>query len=153
METTNLTNDVTVINNQQQTADEMIVAAFDESRNVMYCSFAPETLSDKAKLYNAINNPDVQLSDHIGNVITMRDIIIQPVEITSEKDGSTVTAPRVTIIDTDGNSYSCTSIGVYNALRNIVRVFGRPTWTEGLPVVVRQINRGSNRILTLDAAF
>lgn len=131
------------------------VAAFEEQKGGMiYCSRKAETPEEKAVIYNAINNPDVKLADHVNNVIVMRDIIIQSVNVTNEKTGELVSAPRVTIIDTDGNSYSCVSVGVYNALYNICAIFGRPaSWPNGLPVKVRQINRGSSRILTLDAAL
>lgn len=130
------------------------VAAFEQQNGAMlYCSRKAETPEEKAVIYNAINNPDVKLADHVNNVIVMRDIIVQSVNVMNEKTGEPVAAPRVTIIDTDGNSYSCVSVGVYNALLNICGIFGRPSWPDGLPVKVRQINRGSNRILTLDAAL
>lgn len=117
-----------------------------------YCSFKPSTDAGKVELYNAMNNADVQLADHIGQLINMRDLIIEPVEIVKEETGEVEIAPRVIIIDTDGNSYTCVSKGIYNALRRICSVFGMPTWADGLPVKVRQVTRGARRIYTLDAA-
>lgn len=132
--------------------EDALVAGFENAENTMFCSFAAETVEDKAALYNAINNPDVLISDYIGKVILMRDVILQAVQIVKEETGEVNTCPRVTIIDVDGNSFSCTSVGIYNALRNLIRIFGRPTWENGLPVIVRQITRGTRRIFTLDAA-
>ena len=84
--------------------------------------------------------------------IAVADFIVQQVTITRE-NGEVVTAPRITLIDVEGHTFSCVSVGIYNALKTICYIFGMPDqWSEdGLPVIVRQINRGSNRILTLDA--
>lgn len=152
--TTNNTTDVEIIE-----SDNALVAAFSNSSgNGLYCSRKIESMADKAALYNAINSPDVQISDHIGQVIVMQDVIIQQVQInrrdaSGRETGEIVPAPRVTIIDVEGHTYSCVSVGIYNALCNLKSIFGAPSWPDGLPVVVRQINRGSNRILTLDAAL
>lgn len=140
-------------------ANNALVAAFiNPTCNALYCSRKIESMADKAALYNAINSPDVQISDHVNQVIVMQDVIVQQVPIrrrdaAGRETGEVVTAPRVTIVDVEGHTYSCVSVGVYNALLNLSSIFGAPSWPEGLPVVVRQINRGSNRILTLDAAL
>lgn len=128
-----------------------MIADFASAAPSFYCSFVPSTDAGKRQLYNAMNNADVQLADHIGQVINMRDIIIEPVEITKEDSGEVVTAPRCIIIDTDGNSYTCVSTGIYNALRRLCTVFGMPTWPDGLPVKVRQLQKGAKRLYTLDA--
>lgn len=156
MEQVNNTNntDVEVIE-----SDNALVAAFSNpTGNALYSSRKIESMADKAALYNAINNPDVQISDHVNQVIVMQDVIIQQVQISrrdasGHETGEVVTAPRVTIVDVEGHTYSCVSVGIYNALCNLKSIFGAPSWPDGLPVVVRQINRGSNRILTLDAAL
>ena len=127
-----------------------IVNAFSASAPAFFCSFAPKSDAEKVELYNAMNAPDVKLSDHIGQEINMRDVIIEPVEIQNE-DGTQTTAPRIIIIDTDGNSYHCVSTGIYNALRRLAGIFGAPTWQNGLKVKVKQLSFGSNRVFTLDA--
>lgn len=150
--TVNETVETAVATVNPSAADSMI-AHFAANKPAFYCSFVPASDADKAALYNAINNPDVQLADHIGKEIVMRDVIIQPVEVISEATKEAVTAPRVTIIDMEGNTYSCVSQGIYNALSTLVQVFGEPrAWKNGLRVTVRQITRGTRRIFTLDAA-
>lgn len=119
----------------------------------IFCSFTAETNSDKAKLYNALSNPEVKISDHIGNKIEMRDVIIETIEITDKKTGETKNVPRVIIIDRDGHSYVATSNGIYNAIMRIFALYGEPTWEECIPVIVRQMTIGANRVFTLDIAF
>ena len=53
-------------------------------------------------------------------------------------------------IECDGHTYSATSYGIYNALRRLSAIYGLPTWEGGIPVRVKQIARGANRIFTLD---
>ena len=127
-----------------------IVSNFSNSTGAMFCSFKPETDDDRALLYNAMNTPDVKIADHIGQIINVRDVIVEPVEIVDDKSGEIRTAPRVILIDTENHTYSAASYGIYNALRRLSAIFGMPTWPNGIPVRVKQIARGSNRIFTLD---
>ena len=127
-----------------------IVSNFANSTASMFCSFKPESDDDRAVLYNAMNAPDVRIADHIGQIINVRDVIVEPVEIVDDKSGEVRTAPRVILIDTDNHTYSAASYGIYNALRRLTAIFGLPTWKDGIPVRVKQIARGSNRIFTLD---
>lgn len=130
--------------------DNAIVANFANTSGALYCSFKPETDADRAILFNAMNAPDVKISDHIGQEITIRDIIVEPVEIVDDKTGEIRTSPRTILIDSDGHTYSATSYGIYNALRRLVAIFGAPTWENGVTVRVKQISRGANRIFTLE---
>lgn len=127
-----------------------IVANFANTSNAMWASFNPETADEKALLFNAMNAPDVRIADHIGQVINVRDVVVEPVEIVDEKTGEIRKSPRVILIDTDGHTYSATSYGIYNALRRLSAIYGLPTWEGGIPVRVKQIARGANRIFTLD---
>lgn len=116
----------------------------------IYSSFVAESNNDKAKLYNALNSPEVRIADHIGKEINVKDVIIEPVEIVDEKTGEVRTTPRVTLIDVNGHTYTATSYGIYNSLKRIFGLYGSPTWEEGIPVRVRQLTNGANRIFTLD---
>lgn len=116
----------------------------------IYSSFVAESNDDKAKLYNALNSPEVRIADHIGKEINVKDVIIEPVDIVDEKTGEVRTTPRVTLIDVSGHTFTATSYGIYNSLKRIFGLYGSPTWEEGIPVRVRQITNGANRIFTLD---
>ena len=115
-----------------------------------FCSFAPETDEQRAELYNALNSPDVRISDHVNKEIYLRDFVIEPVELRNETSGELEVAPRVVLIDTDGNSYHGVSNGIYNALSRLCMIYGRSSFPNGLPVRIKQINRGANRLFTLE---
>lgn len=115
-----------------------------------FCSFTPETDEQRAELYNALNSPDVRISDHVNKEIDLRDFVIEPVELRNETSGELEAAPRVVLIDTDGNSYHGVSNGIYNALSRLCMIYGRSSFPNGLPVRIKQINRGANRLFTLE---
>lgn len=136
---------LTVVNKKNEIIDGINTAI-----TAIYSSFVAETANDKAKLYNALNSPEVRIADHIGKEINVKDVIIEPVEIVDDKTGEVRTGPRVTLIDVSGHTYTATSYGIYNSLKRIFGLYGSPTWEDGIPVRVRQIANGSNRIFTLD---
>ena len=115
-----------------------------------FCSFTPETDEQRAELYNALNSPDVRISDHVNKEIDLRDFVVEPVELRNETTGELEVAPRVVLIDTDGNSYHGVSNGIYNALSRLCMIYGRSSFPNGLPVRIKQINRGQNRLFTLE---
>lgn len=127
-----------------------ILEGINTATSSIYSSFIAESNDDKAKLYNALNSPEVRIADHIGKEINVKDVIIEPVEIVDEKTGEVRTTPRVTLIDVNGHTFTATSYGIYNSLKRIFGLYGSPTWEEGIPVRVRQITNGANRIFTLD---
>lgn len=139
-------NEIITIN----TKKNEILDGINTATTSIYSSFVAESNDDKAKLYNALNAPEVKIADHIGKEINVKDVIIEPVEIVDEKTGEVCTAPRVTLIDVAGHTYAATSNGIYNALKRIFALYGSPTWEDGIPVRIRQITNGQNRIFTLD---
>lgn len=149
---TNEINETTVNENAivPATAGNEIVSNFANTSGSMFCSFQPKSDDERAVLFNAMNAPDVRIADHIGQVINVRDVVVEPVEIVDDKSGEIRTSPRVILIDTEDHTYSATSYGIYNALRRLVSIYGLPTWPNGIPVRVKQIARGANRIFTLD---
>lgn len=127
-----------------------ILDGINTATSSIYSSFVAESNNDKAKLYNALNSPEVRIADHIGKEVNVKDVIIEPVDIVDEKTGEARTTPRVTLIDVNGHTYTATSYGIYNSLKRIFGLYGSPTWEDGIPVRVRQITKGANRIFTLD---
>lgn len=136
---------LTVVNKKSE-----IIDGINTATSAIYSSFVAETANDKAKLYNALNSPEVRIADHIGKEINVKDVIIEPVEIVDDKTGEVRTTPRVTLIDDAGHTYTATSYGIFNSLKRIFGLYGSPTWEDGIPVRVRQITNGANRIFTLD---
>ena len=120
------------------------------SAQAQFCSMKATTDTEKTKLFNAMNNPDKRLSDCINMTILTKDIYIEIVQCTNEETGEVTSCPRIVIIDVDGVSYQCVSIGIFSALKKAIQVFGSPTWKNGLPLEVKQISKGTKKMLTLN---
>ena len=115
-----------------------------------YSSLRSGTLKEKAALYNAMSNPSHKVGDYINKVINVKDVYVELIELEDEDTHESVTAPRIVLVDTEGETYQAVSKGVFNALTRLIQTFGEPTWDDGLPLLVRQISLGKNQMLTLE---
>lgn len=131
--------------NQISIAEDMAQA------NQFYYTGSLETKDDKKAFFNAIQNPDEQLRDHINKKIDLVNVYIAPVLLeSSEEPGVKVQCPRIVLFGADGTSYTCVSVGVYNSLKTLFQTFGDPgEWDEPITVEVKQVSRGTNQLLTL----
>ena len=115
------------------------------------------TVTEDAKtiVYNATTAPEFRVKDCINQVIELAHFAISMVEVTNKETGEVTNAPHITLIDADGNGYACTSVGVFNALRNIVQAFGMPeTWEHPRKFRVKQVNKSADiSFLTLQAVI
>lgn len=144
----NQNNSVAVVNRY---ADEgFSIVADMTSAQTQFCSMKAETKDEKAALYNAMNNPDKRIGDCINMTIAARDLYIEVVNCTNEETGEVTACPRIVIIDDQGVSYQAVSIGIYSALKKVIQVFGAPTWDEPVKLEVKQITKGSRKMLTLN---
>lgn len=120
----------------------------------MYCSLQDDgTPKSKANIYNAINSPDMKLSEAIGEVIEMVHIVAHEVVLVDEETGETIKALRSIICDKNGKTYEAVSGGVANSLMRIIQIFGQPeTWKEPIKVKARQkaTRNGNNKVTTLE---
>lgn len=117
------------------------------------CSLSAETKEDKAKLFRIMNNPDKRLSDCINETLEITDVYIEPVQVENQATGEQEIVPRIVLIDKDGTSYQCVSIGIYSALQKIISLFGEPAWKEPIPLKVLNIKKDKKQMLTLDVMF
>lgn len=115
-----------------------------------FCSMTASTDEDKAKLFNAMNNPDKRLADCINMKIKAKDLYIEVVNCTNEETGEITACPRIVIIDDKGVSYQAVSIGIYSALKKVIQVFGTPTWEKPVTLEVKQVSKGTRKMLTLN---
>lgn len=117
-----------------------------------YCSMTPASDEERKALYNAVNAPSHRLSEFIGQEIRVSDVYVEIVTLTNEATGEVTKAPRIVLFG-DGESWTCTSTGIFGALKKLFAVFGTPdTWAEPLTLRVKQIERGNGkRLLTLIA--
>lgn len=118
-----------------------------------YSSLKAGTLKEKAALFNAMSNPNHKVGDYINKSIRVKDVYVEIIELTDEDTGEVTNAPRIVLIDTDGDSYQAVSKGIFSALSRAIQVFGEPTWDDGIPVIVRQISLGKNQMLTFDVDY
>ena len=115
-----------------------------------FCSMTAEDDKAKAQLFNAMNNPDERLADCINKQIKAKDLYVEVVNCTNEETGEVTACPRIVIIDDKGKSYQAVSIGIYSALKKVIQVFGAPTWEKPVVLEVKQITKGSRKMLTLN---
>lgn len=141
-----------ITNNQFADEGFNIVADLTTART-QYCSLIADTPEEKVKLYNAMNNPDNRLGDCINMTINAKDLYVELVNCTNQETGEVTTCPRTVIIDEDGVSYQAVSVGIFSALKKVIQVFGAPTWETPVKLEVKQITKGSRKMLTLNAAI
>ena len=121
----------------------------------VYCTIDKTTMAGRMKLYHITSHPDHTLSEYINKTIRIKDIYVDVNQRTvkdGENAGQVEDKPRTIIIDDNGESYiSGVSLGIYQAVREIIRIFGDPrTWDEPLPVRVVQISTPRGNMLSLD---
>lgn len=147
------------------TNSEALCVFNDKSIGEQYCSFNPDTIDGKIKLYNAINSPDERLKNVINMPLKVKDVVIRKVELVGRivNDGTGDTDDtenpfttdrgresfRVILLDVDGKSYTATSTGIYNSVCTLRSVFGGLHFEEGLNMVVKQISTRNGNTLTL----
>lgn len=120
------------------------------TRKTQFTSMVATTDDAKAKLFNAMNNPDERISNMINKQIRAKDLYIEVVNCTNTETGEVTACPRIVIIDDKGKSYQAVSIGIYSALKKVIQVFGAPTWEKPIPLEVKQITKGDRKMLTLN---
>lgn len=135
-----------------------LVMQLTENRVVAYSSLKSETFEDKQLLYNAQNNPDKSLADFINEVIMLKNVYVEQIQMEEEVNGigtgKFMTLPRIVLIDDEGTSYQAVSMGIFQCLAKIFNLFGQPqSWGEGLPLKVKQVKtRKGYSALTLEIA-
>ena len=121
----------------------------------VYCTLDTSTAAGKKQLYKIKNRPTHNISDYINKQIRIKDIYID-VNARMNKDGENAgvieNKPRTILIDDKGESYIAgVSIGIYQAVKEIIRTFGDPsTWDEPLTVTVVQVKTAKGNMLSLD---
>lgn len=125
-----------------------------------FCSFKPDTMDGKVKLFNAINNPDKRIGDCINKEIVVKDVIVKAVKLAEDRNKTPTSGVwvdengerngyRVVFIDMDGISYTATSNGIYNSVSTLRAVFGELHFETGLRVEVNQVSTKNGNTLTL----
>ena len=123
----------------------------------MYCSLKDDgTMESKGRIFNAINAPDEKLAEHIGEVISLQNIVAHTIKLADEETGEIIESLRVVLIDDKGKSYEAVSGGVANAINRILQIFGQPeTWDKPIKVKAKQkaTRNGNNKVTTLEVVL
>lgn len=97
-----------------------------------------ESVEDKKKLYNAIQNCDVRINDIVGQTITVKDVYIREYE---KKDLDENGNPRIghttILFDEAGKTYVTASNYFFNAIGQILTAVG----TLDTPIKIKIIKK------------
>ena len=123
----------------------------------MYCSIENDgTRASKIRIFNAVNNANESIADHIGEVLEVVDVVAHPVELVDENTGEVVDALRTVLIDKTGKSYVAVSQGIASAISKVFSIVGMPdggAWVkEPVKMKIKQVNtrNGMNKVLTIE---
>lgn len=123
----------------------------------VYTSLDVSGIQGKRKLYKITNHPDHTISEFINKPIRAVDIYVDAnqrmnKDPESENFGVYENKPRTIIIDENGESYVAgVSIGIFNAVKEIIRIFGEPhTWDEPLTVIPVTVRTPKGNMLSLE---
>lgn len=120
------------------------------SRTAMVCTMKPQDDAERAALFNAMNNPEKRLRECVNMTLMIKDVFCEEVEILDKKTGELKRCPRIVLIDENLIGYQCVSMGVFSALKKIIRLYGEPTWETPIPLEVKLIAKGERVITTLN---
>lgn len=128
-----------------------------ENTTPVYCSIPVESTKDKKYLYKITMNPDYTLSDFINKPIEVSNIYVDVNEMIdkdpdSETYGEVLKKPRTILIDKEGKSYVAgVSIGVFRAVKEILKMFGDPaTWDESMVITPALKKTPKGNMITLN---
>ena len=110
-----------------------------------YCTMKAEDRKAKTTLYNACTNP-AKLSDCINIPIRMIHFYVEVIQCANKETGEIVSVPRVVLIDEKGKGYQAVSVGIYNAIKRIVSMFGNPSdWESPISVMCQNVDLGNGQ--------
>lgn len=127
------------------------IAGLTDASTTLYSSFTGNTREGKLKVIAALTE-SVPVSEHLDEVINLKDFVAQAVQIQDDNDPDVMNdAVRCYLIDADGTSYSATSNGILGSIRDFIAILGEPsTWSEPLAVrVVEKRARSGRRFMQI----
>lgn len=123
----------------------------------VYTTLDVSTKEGKKRLYHIKNHPDHTLAEFVNKTISIKDIYVDVnprmnKDPDSENFGVMEDKPRTVLIDVNGESYVAgVSIGIFNAVKEIIRTFGDPaTWPEPLDVMPLYVKTPKGNMLSLE---
>jgi hypothetical protein len=116
-----------------------------------------ESMNDASKVVTTITGTDIdarialasaltnseKLKTKLNTELAVVDYVVTEVTFVSKETGEVVNAPRVVLIDENGDAFHATSMGVLTALRNIRLAVGE-LWGQKPVRVIPEQKQGNN---------
>jgi hypothetical protein len=133
------------------------IASLSDNKPFIMSTLPMVSTEDKMRAFGYLVDSDFKLEERINMDIKVCDFIIEPLLVTNDETGEKEAAPHVVLIDTEGNSYTATSIGVYNTIKQIIGLVGLPsTWENGyltMKAIKKETRNGNNKVTLLKPIF
>ena len=114
-----------------------------------YSSIQGKDLEARLALANAVTS-STPLTEVLGKEIALRNIVVQPVEMTNDATGVVATVARITLVTEDGQAYHATSGPLHRDLTNMLTILGPPSaWGRAIKIVVSKEGKGSSAYFTI----
>ena len=106
-----------------------------QDAGTMLCSIEadPSDRETMARVFKALNDPTHRAAD-----------------ILNEDTGEIDRVPRVVLITPEGESYQAVSMGMFNAVKNAFRCYGKAPWKPALTFAIKQKPVKNGSMLTAD---
>lgn len=123
--------------------------AMDNSATLAFTT--PSDSAGRSELFNALSAKSTNISEMIGKVINLTNVVFQGRNFTDKDTGEFEKAMRVIFIADDGGVYHSYSAGILNSVKTFLSVYGTPdTWEHPIPVTVERVTlRNGGQTFTL----
>lgn len=109
-----------------------------------YCSVKADTIEDKKRLFQASLKCDELLNNVVGQVIAVKDVLIQETDVV--ENGEPRLKTRTILFDANGKTYVTPSIYFYNSIKNMMNFLGNPTeWNEPVEIKITKLDLGDGK--------
>lgn len=110
------------------------------STGSFYCSMPCKTPQEKKTLFNIQSGETERISDYINEIINLKDVYVQMIQIADSQTGELIDTCRIILIDNDKKGYACVSLGIYSSLKSLFALYGTPEHWEK-PIKIKFKNR------------
>ena len=117
--------------NKNDLAAPSLLDALNNPGSKTFCSMVDDgTRASKVAIYNAVNNAEEQLSEHVNEVLEIVDVIAHEIDLPDMNTGEVVKVVRTVLVDVNGVGYQAVSQGVISSLSKIFQIVGLPSWID-----------------------
>lgn len=131
-------------------ATELNPSMFENTTTALFSSIQATDRKSSVKVFNAINNAEHALSDNLGEIIEITDMVAHPITLQDEITKEDIQAMRIVLLTKDGVGYHSVSQGVVSSLQKVIGIVGPAPWTPALKIVPVEVKtRKGFKTLTL----